>query len=85
MVLEVIDNGSGIPETMMPHMFELFHSTKGNRGTGLGLAVARKIVTEHEGNISVQSREGEGTTFTVRLPIEHSKLGDPSTTHGPAR
>jgi two-component system, NtrC family, sensor kinase len=85
MVLEVIDNGSGIPETMMPHMFELFHSTKGNRGTGLGLAVARKIVTEHEGGISVQSREGEGTTFTVRLPIEHAKLGDPSTTHGPAR
>lgn len=85
MVLEVIDNGSGIPETMMPHMFELFHSTKGNRGTGLGLAVARKIVAEHEGNIAVQSREGEGTTFTVRLPIEHSKLGDPSTTHGPAR
>jgi len=83
MVLEVIDNGSGIPEPMMKHMFELFHSTKGNRGTGLGLAVARKIVTEHEGSISVQSKIGEGSTFTVRLPVEHGL--DPSTTHGPPR
>lgn len=84
-VIEVIDNGSGIPEPMMKHMFELFHSTKGNRGTGLGLAVARKIVEEHEGSISVQSRVGEGTTFTLRLPVEHETLSDPSHTHGPAR
>jgi signal transduction histidine kinase/pSer/pThr/pTyr-binding forkhead associated (FHA) protein len=85
LVLEVIDNGSGIPEPMKKHMFELFHSTKGNRGTGLGLAVARKIVSEHEGTIAVQSREGEGSTFTVRLPVEHSSLSDPSHTHGPGR
>ena len=84
-VVEVIDNGSGIPEPMMKHMFELFHSTKGNRGTGLGLAVARKIVGEHEGSISVQSKVGEGTTFTVRLPTEHATLADPSHTHGPAK
>ena len=85
LILEVIDNGSGIPGTMMNHMFELFHSTKGNRGTGLGLAVARKIVTEHEGTIGVQSRVREGTTFTVRIPVVQAKLGDPSHTHGPAR
>jgi signal transduction histidine kinase/pSer/pThr/pTyr-binding forkhead associated (FHA) protein len=84
-MIEVIDNGSGIPETMMKHMFELFHSTKGNRGTGIGLAVARKIVEEHEGSISVQSRAGEGTIFTIRLPVEHETLADPSHTHGPAR
>jgi two-component system NtrC family sensor kinase len=84
-MIEVIDNGSGIPEPMMKHMFELFHSTKGNRGTGIGLAVARKIVEEHEGSISVQSRAGEGTTFTLRLPVEHETLADPSHTHGPAR
>jgi len=84
-IVEVIDNGSGIPETMKKHMFELFHSTKGNRGTGIGLAVARKIVEEHEGSISVQSRPGEGTTFTLRLPVEHETLADPSHTHGPAR
>jgi two-component system NtrC family sensor kinase len=84
LILEVTDNGMGIPEPMMKHMFELFHSTKGNRGTGLGLAVARKIVTEHEGTIIVQSRPGE-TVFTVRLPVEHAKIADPSHTHGPAR
>jgi signal transduction histidine kinase len=84
-MIEVIDNGSGIPDTMMKHMFQLFHSTKGNRGTGIGLAVARKIVEEHEGSISVQSRQGEGTVFTIRLPAEHENLADPSHTHGPAR
>jgi signal transduction histidine kinase len=70
---------------MMKHMFELFHSTKGNRGTGLGLAVTKKIVDEHEGSISVKSNPGEGTTFTVRLPVYHETLSDPSHTHGPAR
>jgi signal transduction histidine kinase/pSer/pThr/pTyr-binding forkhead associated (FHA) protein len=83
--IEVIDNGSGIPASMMLHMFELFHSTKGNRGTGIGLAVAKKIVDEHEGSISVKSAPGEGTTFTVRLPVYHENLADPSQTHGPAR
>jgi signal transduction histidine kinase len=70
---------------MMKHMFELFHSTKGNRGTGLGLAVAKKIVDEHEGSITVKSTPNEGTSFTVRLPVFHQRSGDPSTTHGPAR
>ena len=70
---------------MSKHMFELFHSTKGNRGTGLGLAVAKKIVDEHEGSISVRSAPGEGTTFTVRLPVHREDFSDPSQTHGPAR
>jgi signal transduction histidine kinase len=84
-VIEVIDNGVGVPPSMMRHMFELFHSTKGNRGTGLGLAVAKKIVDEHEGSITVKSTPGEGTTFTVRLPVYHVNVGDASMTHGPAR
>jgi signal transduction histidine kinase len=84
-IIEVIDNGKGIEPTMMTHMFELFHSTKGNRGTGLGLAVAQKIVQEHEGSISVASRQGEGTTFTIRLPVYHETLTDPAHTHGPMR
>lgn len=82
-VLEVIDNGVGISPSMMNHMFELFHSTKGNRGTGLGLAVSKKIVEEHDGTISVKSQPGEGTTFTVRIPVYAGSLGDPSSTHGP--
>jgi two-component system, NtrC family, sensor kinase len=84
-VIEVIDNGAGIPTAMMSHMFELFHSTKGNRGTGLGLAVAKKIVDEHDGSISVKSKLGEGTTFTIRLPVMHETLTDPAHTHGPMR
>jgi len=82
-ILEVIDNGVGVPPAMMSHMFQLFHSTKGNRGTGLGLAVAKKIVDEHDGSISVKSKDGEGTTFTIRLPVMQETLNDPSHTHGP--
>jgi signal transduction histidine kinase len=83
--IQVIDNGKGIAPSMMKHMFELFHSTKGNRGTGLGLAVAKKIVDEHEGAITAESSQGQGTTFTIRLPVHHATLSDPSYTHGPAR
>ncbi len=84
MIIEVIDNGVGIPPNLMSHMFELFHSTKGNRGTGLGLAVAKKIIDEHDGSISVKSKQGEGTTFTIRLPVYAATMSDPSHTHGPA-
>ena len=84
-VVEVVDNGGGIAPSMMNHMFELFHSTKGNRGTGLGLAVAKKIVDEHEGTIAVKSPPGEGTTFTIRLPADLHTDADPSSTHGPGK
>jgi two-component system NtrC family sensor kinase len=80
-IIEVIDNGHGIAPSMMNHLFELFHSTKGNRGTGLGLAVTKKIIDEHEGSISAKSKPDEGTTFTIRLPIRST---DPSNTHGPS-
>jgi signal transduction histidine kinase len=83
LVFEVIDNGIGIPPAMMKHIFELFHSTKGNRGTGLGLAVAKKIVEEHDGVIAVRSTVGKGTVFTVTIPVYQQTLGDPSSTHGP--
>lgn len=84
-VFEVTDNGAGIPPAMMSHMFQLFHSTKGNRGTGLGLAVAKKIVDEHDGSISATSKPGEGTTFTIRLPVLQETISDPSHTHAPMR
>jgi signal transduction histidine kinase len=84
-IIEVIDNGAGVAPSMMDHMFELFHSTKGNRGTGLGLAVAKKIVDEHDGAITVKSKPGEGTVFTIRLPVYTATMSDPSHTHGPAR
>jgi two-component system, NtrC family, sensor kinase len=84
-IIELIDNGVGIAPSMMNHMFELFHSTKGNRGTGLGLAVAKKIIDEHDGSITVKSKQGEGTSFTIRLPVYAATMSDPSHTHGPAR
>lgn len=82
-IIQVIDNGSGIPESVLPHMFELFHSTKGNRGTGLGLAVARKIVAEHDGEIAVHSRPGQGSTFTIALPVKALRQFEGADTHMP--
>ncbi|HOJ39153.1 MAG TPA: ATP-binding protein [bacterium] len=67
--VSVRDNGCGIPPENLKKIFEVFFTTKGHHGTGLGLAVARKIVAEHQGQIRVDSRVGEGTTFVITLPI----------------
>ena len=67
--LEVEDNGRGIAEQDLPRLFEPFFSTKGTRGTGLGLAVSWGIVEGHGGTIEVQSEPGKGSRFTVRLPM----------------
>ena len=55
-------------------MFEAFRSTKGGRGTGLGLAVSKKIVEEHGGTIEVKSAPGEGTTVILALPSDRTAL-----------
>lgn len=68
--LIISDNGPGIEHDQIEEIFEPFKSTKGHGGTGLGLAVARKIVREHHGRIVVDSRIGEGTAFVVRLPVQ---------------
>jgi two-component system, NtrC family, sensor histidine kinase HydH len=65
--IDVIDSGSGIPAEQLTKIFRPFHTTKPN-GHGLGLAIARKIVTAHGGTIDVQSEPGRGTKFTIRLP-----------------
>jgi signal transduction histidine kinase len=67
--LRVEDSGQGIKPEDLPHLFEPFFSTKGNRGTGLGLAVTWGIVESHEGTIAVQSQLGQWTHFTLRLPL----------------
>jgi PAS domain S-box-containing protein len=65
------DTGTGIPEENLPHLFEPFFTTKPpGKGTGLGLAVARRILDFHNGRIEVHSQVGVGTTFTIQLPAE---------------
>lgn len=65
----VRDTGKGIPPSELKRIFEPFYSTKGfGKGTGLGLAIVKRIVEEHHGDIKVESRVGEGTMFTLRLP-----------------
>ncbi|HOB74095.1 MAG TPA: ATP-binding protein [Phycisphaerae bacterium] len=66
----VSDNGPGIEHEKIEEIFEPFKSSKGQAGTGLGLAVARKVIREHHGRIVVESRPGEGTTFRLRLPVQ---------------
>jgi signal transduction histidine kinase len=68
-VIEVQDNGVGIAERDQKRIFEPFFSTKGQRGTGLGLAVTRKIVAEHRGTVELVSKLGQGTTFRLKLPL----------------
>ncbi|MCB1152604.1 GAF domain-containing protein [bacterium] len=66
--LDVEDDGTGIPEDILPKLFDAFSSTKGAKGTGLGLAVSKKIAKEHGGDIGVRSQVDVGTTFTIRIP-----------------
>ncbi len=65
----VSDNGEGIAEADMKTIFAPFQSSKGNSGTGLGLAVARKTIEEHKGIIWVESKPDEGASFYVKIPL----------------
>jgi two-component system, sporulation sensor kinase E len=76
-VIEVKDNGRGIPEENLNRIFDPFFSTKGvwgphkDNGAGLGLSICRNITLEHNGDISVNSSVASGTTFTIKLPVQH--------------
>lgn len=72
--IQVTDNGEGISEDQIEEMFLPFKSSKGNAGTGLGLAVAQKVVREHHGEIAVSSQIGVGTAFTISLPLNSPKV-----------
>ncbi len=67
-LVDVSDNGTGIPTDLQAQIFEPFFTTKGEHGTGLGLAMAFGIVERHGGQIGVESAPGAGTTFQLRLP-----------------
>jgi signal transduction histidine kinase len=83
-VLAVTDEGIGIPAADLPHIFDRFRRARNVvdrfRGTGIGLASVRQIVEEHGGSISVASREGAGSTFTVRLPLAPPERPSPDGT-----
>lgn len=68
LTIQIKDSGCGIPAENIDSIFEPFKTYK-QGGTGLGLSLSKRIVEAHDGSISVASREGQGTTFTVKLPI----------------
>ena len=78
-ILSVSDTGIGIPDSELPHIFERFHRVEGARGrsiegSGIGLALIQEYAKQHGGSISVASRSGEGSTFTVSLPFGPAHL-----------
>ncbi|MGR3177751.1 MAG: hybrid sensor histidine kinase/response regulator [Candidatus Anammoxibacter sp.] len=73
-VVEIKDNGDGIPDDVQKRMFEAFYTTKAKgKGTGLGLSITSKIIKQHNGEIIVKSKVGEGTTFIIKIPMDHKK------------
>jgi CheY-like chemotaxis protein/anti-sigma regulatory factor (Ser/Thr protein kinase) len=81
-ILEVEDTGVGIPKKDLPHMFERFHRVENvvgrtYEGTGIGLSLIKELVQLHAGTIGVKSKEGKGSTFTVKIPFgkEHLPAG----------
>jgi signal transduction histidine kinase/ligand-binding sensor domain-containing protein/DNA-binding response OmpR family regulator len=80
-VIEVSDTGIGIPEDQLGRIFDRFYQvdashTREYEGSGIGLALAKELVDLHHGSIRVRSEVGQGTSFTVRLPLGRSQLGD---------
>jgi len=88
LLFEVVDNGGGMDWEVSGKVFTTFFTTKGNKGTGLGLLTTRKIVQEHGGWIDVESTLGEGATFRIRLSrerlqaIANSASGPANSSHG---
>ncbi len=72
--VRMTDTGHGIPSDLRQRIFEPFFSTKKDKGTGLGLSISYRIIRDHGGRIDVESEEGKGTTFVVRLPIRNLSI-----------
>lgn len=84
--IEVTDNGTGIPAAMLPHVFELFTQVdrsleRSQGGLGIGLTLVRRLIELHGGQVAVQSKEGQGSTFSVTLPT--SAESSRTLEHGP--
>jgi PAS domain S-box-containing protein len=78
-VITVADTGMGMSDDVRKKVFDPFFTTKGEEGTGLGLSVSHSIVERHGGDLKVDSRPGEGTTFTITLPIGMNPTGEATT------
>ena len=72
--IAVIDNGIGIPEDIKNRIFDPLFTTKGENGLGLGLDICRRIVEAHDGKLICTSTVGQGTTFTIELPLDPVEL-----------
>ncbi|MFO7986538.1 MAG: HAMP domain-containing sensor histidine kinase, partial [Desulfatiglandaceae bacterium] len=70
--LDIVDSGAGMKKEVQEELFSRFFSTKGSKGSGFGLLVTRKIIEEHGGAITFVSEPGEGSTFTVHLPLKQA-------------
>jgi signal transduction histidine kinase len=79
-VLQITDSGIGIPKEDQPYVFDKFYRSQraieDYEGTGLGLSIVKSIVEQHNGRIWLESKEDEGTTFTVVLPDETASSAD---------
>ncbi len=82
-VLSVADNGCGMPPEVQKRIWEPFFTTKGQEGTGLGLDISRSMIQQHGGQIDCSSAPGQGSTFTIHLPLadEGSGLQTPDESH----
>ncbi len=69
-LITVKDNGNGIPKKVMDKIFQPFFTTKpAGQGTGLGLSLSYDVIKAHGGELKVETKEGEGATFTISLPV----------------
>jgi two-component system, NtrC family, sensor kinase len=73
---EIKDNGCGMDDDTRRQLFTPMFSSKGGKGTGLGLLVTGKLIEEHKGSIGIETSPGNGSRFTIRLPYERTRTLD---------
>ena len=83
-IIEVTDTGSGMSAEVRERCLEPFFTTKGDNGTGLGLAMVFGTIQRHQGTLEIESEPGDGTTFRIRLPTFESSSDEGSAESRPA-
>ena len=76
-MMEIVDNGPGMDEDQIRNAFTLFYSSKGKKGTGLGLFITKKVIAQHGGTVNIESTLGKGTRFCVKLPRRVNRASHP--------